>query len=298
MGSAGSLEQREGSWARHPWRPWVIAFLKHTSYIHPPFLRRLKGFITRQTGQGNYSSLVLLFPMSLRQQPWTEDMAREWREQSDVPIIHHNCCIWFSCFCIMDEQRKQAQYYFGLWCTAAVTLANIKSWGQGWTSEQWDKEKTCTQKSDGIPSHLKTTDRLHPQMNYYLPCISQQTEWLGNNCAWQHMFLFYISFSAQSKVGHRRCRNFLAVEPNASLGRRKNNVQKKGDVFSTYCLSRRCQQNIRCAQSQWKSLLQSGLQSSSGLEPVPFLAARLGQIWHLLLAPSKMRRYFGSQANR
>lgn len=133
-------------------------------------------------------------------------------------------------------------------------------------------------------------------LNCYLPWISQQTERLGSNCAWQHMFLFYISFSAQCKVGHRRCRNFLAVEPNASLGRRRTVFRR--DVFSTHCLSRRCQQNIRCAQSQWKSLLQSGLQSSSGLEPVPFPAVHLGQIWHLLLAPSEKRRHFGSQANR
>lgn len=69
-------------------------------------------------------------------------------------------------------------------------------------------------------------------LNCYLPWISQQTERLGSNCAWQHMFLFYISFSAQCKVGHRRCRNFLAVEPNASLGRRKNSVQKRCFFYS------------------------------------------------------------------
>ena len=51
------------------------------------------------------------------------------------------------------------------------------------------------------------------------------------------MLLFYISFSAQHKVGHRRCRIFLAVNPNTFLGRRRKNPFGRKERCFFYSLS-------------------------------------------------------------
>lgn len=53
------------------------------------------------------------------------------------------------------------------------------------------------------------------------------------------MLLFYIGFSAQHKVGHRRCRVFLAVNPNTLLGRRSKNPFGRRERCFSYSLSLR-----------------------------------------------------------
>lgn len=53
------------------------------------------------------------------------------------------------------------------------------------------------------------------------------------------MLLFYIGFSAQHKVGHRRCRVFLAVNPNTLLGRRNKNPFGGRESSFSYSLSLR-----------------------------------------------------------
>lgn len=74
----------------------------------------------------------------------------------------------------------------------------------------------------------------------------------------------------------------------------KTHLEEERDGFPTHCLSGRYQQNTRFAQSQWKSLPLSALRSCAGLGPVPSPATHPGQTWHLLLAPSQVRRQSGT----
>lgn len=76
-------------------------------------------------------------------------------------------------------------------------------------------------------------------MNGQLIGLASSPEWLNNNSTWQHMLLFYISFSAQHKVGHRRCWVFLAVNPNTLLGRSSKNPFGRRERCFSYSLSLR-----------------------------------------------------------
>lgn len=67
-GSGGSLEQQEGSWAKHHlWYPLITTF--HQLYTSSLYYI-LNIFILEMTCQRNYRFFAFLFPVHIHQQPW------------------------------------------------------------------------------------------------------------------------------------------------------------------------------------------------------------------------------------